>query len=119
MKTQFQTDVFGVEKEHGKVEGILASIYQSAFGEDAYPSLEEKAANLLYFLVKDHPYNDGCKRIAASLFLDFLSGNDILLKDGTKRISDGELVAITLMIAESKPEEKEIMISLVMNFLTL
>ena len=119
MKTQFQTDVFGVEKEHGKVEGILASIYQSAFGEDAYPSLEEKAANLLYFLVKDHPYNDGCKRIAASLFLDFLSGNDILLKDGTKRISDGELVAITLMIAESKPEEKEIMVSLVMNFLTL
>ena len=119
MKTQFQTDVFGVEKEHGKVEGILASIYQSAFGEDAYPSLEEKAANLLYFFVKDHPYNDGCKRIAASLFLDFLSGNDILLKDGTKRISDGELVAITLMIAESKPEEKEIMVSLVMNFLTL
>ena len=79
MKTQFQTDVFGVEKEHGKVEGILASIYQSAFGEDAYPSLEEKAANLLYFFVKDHPYNDGCKRIAASLFLDFLSGNDIFL----------------------------------------
>ena len=119
MKTQFQTDVFGVEKVHGKVEGILASIYQSAFGEDAYPSLEEKAANLLYFLVKDHPYNDGCKRIAASLFLDFLNGNDILLREGTKRISDGELVAITLMIAESKPEEKEIMVSLVMNFLAL
>ena len=119
MKAQFQTDVFGVEKEHGKVEGILASIYQSAFGEDAYPSLEEKAANLLYFLVKDHPYNDGCKRIAASLFLDFLSGNGILLEDGTKKISDGELVAITLMIAESKPEEKEIMVSLVMNFLSL
>lgn len=119
MKKEFQTDVFGLEKEHGKVEGILASIYQSAFGEDAYPTLEEKAANLLYFMVKDHPYEDGCKRIAASVFLDFLNGNEILFKDGMKRISDGELVAITLMIAESKPEEKEIMVSLVMNFLTI
>ena len=68
MEDSFHSDVFGVEKEKGKVEGILAAVYQSAFGEDAYPSLEEKAANLLYFMIKDHPYADGCKRIAASLF---------------------------------------------------
>ena len=70
MRDSFQTDVFGLEKEKGKVEGIIAAVYQSAFGEDAYPSLEEKAANLLYFMIKDHPYADGCKRIAASLFLE-------------------------------------------------
>ena len=72
MRDSFQTDVFGLEKEKGKVEGIIAAVYQSAFGEDAYPTLEEKAANLLYFMIKDHPYADGCKRIAASLFLEFL-----------------------------------------------
>ena len=60
------------EAQKGKVEGIIAAVYQSAFGEDAYPTLEEKAVNLLYFMIKDHPYADGCKRIAASLFLEFL-----------------------------------------------
>ena len=119
MRDSFQTDVFGLEKEKGKVEGIIAAVYQSAFGEDAYPSLEEKAANLLYFMIKDHPYADGCKRIAASLFLEFLGKNNALYKDGRKIISDGALVAITLMIAESRPEEKDIMVALVMNFLTL
>jgi len=69
MRDSFNTDVFGVEKEAGKVAGIIAAIYQSVFGEDAYPTIEEKAANLLYFMIKDHPYADGCKRIAASLFL--------------------------------------------------
>ena len=82
-----------VEKEKGKVEGILAAVYQSAFGEDAYPSLEEKAANLLYFMIKDHPYADGCKRIAASLFLEFLARNNVLYEKGQKMISDGALVA--------------------------
>ena len=119
MEDSFHSDVFGVEKEKGKVEGILAAVYQSVFGGDVYPSLEEKAANLLYFMIKDHPYADGCKRIAASLFLEFLDRNDFLYKDGEKRISDGALVAITLMIAESNPEEKEIMVKLVMNLLTL
>jgi len=119
MRDSFQTDVFGVEKEKGKVEGIIAAVYQSAFGEDCYPSLEEKAANLLYFMIKDHPYADGCKRIAASLFLEFLGKNNALYKDGQKIISDGALVAITLMIAESRPEEKDIMVALVMNFLTI
>ena len=76
MRDSFQTDVFGLEKEKGKVEGIIAAVYQSAFGEDAYPTLEEKAANLLYFMIKDHPYADGCKRRAASLFLEFLGKNN-------------------------------------------
>ena len=93
------------------------SFETDVFGQDAYPSLEEKAANLLYFMIKDHPYADGCKRIAASLFLEFLDKNNALFLDGEKRLSDGTLVAITLMIAESRPEEKETMVNLVMNFL--
>ena len=119
MRHSFHTDVFGVEKEAGKVSGIIAAVYQSVFGEDAYPSVEEKAANLLYFMIKDHPYSDGCKRIAASLFLEFLDKNGVLFRDGIKRLSDGTLVAITIMIAESKPEEKDIMVKLVMNLLNL
>ena len=119
MEDSFHSDVFGVEKEKGKVEGILAAVYQSAFGKDAYPSLEEKAANLLYFMIKDHPYADGCKRIAASLFLEFLVRNNVLYEKGQKRISDGALVAITLMIAESDPKEKDIMVNLVMKLLTM
>lgn len=119
MEDSFHSDVFGIEKEKGKVEGILAAVYQSAFGKDAYPSLEEKAANLLYFMIKDHPYADGCKRIAASLFLEFLARNNILYKADQKRVSDGALVAITLMIAESDPKEKDIMVNLVMNLLIM
>ena len=119
MEDTFHSDVFGIEKEEGKVEGILAAVYQSVFGGDVYPSLEEKAANLLYFMIKDHTYADGCKRIAASLFLEFLNKNNFLYKDGTKRISDGAMVAITLMIAESNPSEKDIMVNLVMNLLTI
>jgi prophage maintenance system killer protein len=119
MEDSFKSDVFGVEKEKGKVEGILAAVYQSVFGGDVYPSLEEKAANLLYFMIKDHPYADGCKRIAASLFLEFLARNNALYREEGKIISDGALVAITLMIAESRPEEKDIMVNLVMNFLIM
>lgn len=95
------------------------SFETDVFGQDAYPSLEEKAANLLYFMIKDHPYADGCKRIAASLFLEFLDKNNALFLDGEKRLSDGTLVAITLMIAESKPEEKDVMVKLIMNLLKL
>ena len=119
MEDSFHSDVFGVEKETGKVEGILAAIYQNVFGGEVYPSLEEKAANLLYFMIKDHPYADGCKRIAASLFLEFLARNNILYKADQKRVSDGALVAITLMIAESDPKEKDIMVNLVMNLLIM
>ncbi len=119
MEDTFKSDVFGVEKETGKVEGIIAAVYQSVFGGDAYPSLEEKAANLLYFMIKDHPFSDGCKRIAASLFLEFLNRNNALFKDGEKIISDSALVAITLMIAESDPKEKDIMTTLVMNLIRI
>ncbi|MBO4809843.1 MAG: virulence RhuM family protein [Lachnospiraceae bacterium] len=119
MEDTFKSDVFGVEKEDGKVEGIIAAVYQSVFGGDVYPSLEEKAANLLYFMIKDHPFADGCKRIAASLFLEFLNRNNSLFKDGEKVISDSALVAITLMIAESDPKEKDIMTTLVMNLIKI
>lgn len=113
------SDVFGVEKEEGKLNGILAAIYQNVFGTELYPSIEEKAANLLYFLIKDHPFVDGCKRIGASIFLEFLNKNKHLIIDGKQIISDSALVAITLMIAESRPEEKETMVKLVMNFLKM
>ena len=109
--------IFGHEKSEGALEGIVNSIYQSAFGEDAYPTVEEKAANLLYFIVKDHPFIDGCKRIAASIFVYFLNQNNLLFRNGEKIISDSSLVAITLLLAESKPEEKEMMVKVVMNFL--
>lgn len=111
------SDVFGIEKEEGKLNGILAAIYQNVFGTELYPSIEEKAANLLYFLIKDHPFVDGCKRIGASIFLEFLNKNKHLIINGKQIISDSALVAITLMIAESRPEEKETMVKLVMNFL--
>lgn len=119
MEDSFKSSVFGHEKEPGQVEGILAAVYQNVFGQEVYPSVEEKAANLLYFMIKDHPYDDGCKRIAASLFLEFLHKNNLLYKGEEKRLSEGALVAITLMIAESRPEEKEIMTTLVMNILTM
>ena len=119
MEDSFKSDVFGVEKESGKIEGILAAVYQDVYGGEVYPSLEEKAANLLYFMIKDHPFADGCKRIAASLFLEFLNRNNALFRDGHKVISDGALVAITLMIAESDPKEKDIMTTIVMNLLSV
>ncbi len=84
MKFKNMSSVFGVEKENGKLEGILAAIYQNIFGFEVYPSLEEKAAHLLYFIVKDHPFIVGCKRIAATLFLEFLNRNHALIKNGKK-----------------------------------
>ena len=111
------SSVFGVEKEYGKLNGILAAFYQNVFETELYPSIEEKAANFLYFLIKDHPFVDGCKRIGAAIFLEFLNKNKHLIIDGKQIISDSALVAITLMIAESRPEEKETMVNLVMNFL--
>lgn len=117
-KMKFQSAVFGVEREQGKLNGILAAVYQNVFGQEIYPSIEEKAANLLYFLIKDHPFADGCKRIGATIFLEFLNKNHYLFMDRKQLISDSALVAITLMIAESKPEEKETMVRLVMHFLS-
>lgn len=117
MKFKTTSSVFGVEKEEGKLNGILAAVYQNVFGQEVYPSLEEKAAHLLYFLVKDHPFADGCKRIAATLFLEFLNKNHALIKDGKKIIANDTLVAITILTAESRPEEKDVMIKLIMIFL--
>lgn len=117
MKYGNYSDVFGVEKELGKLNGIIAAVYQNIYGTELYPSIEEKATNLLYFLVKDHPFVDGCKRIGASVFLEFLNKNNHLIIDGKQIVSDSALVAITLMIAQSRPEEKETMVKLVMNFL--
>ena len=97
----------------------MVDAMENSFHSDVFGVEEEKAANLLYFMIKDHPYADGCKRIAASLFLEFLDKNNALFQDGEKRLSDGTLVAVTLMIAESNPEEKEVMVKLVMNLLNL
>lgn len=117
MKFKSDSSVFGAEKESGKLNGILAAVYQNVFGKEVYPSIEEKATNLLYFLIKDHPFVDGCKRIGASIFLEFLNKNNYLFVNRKQIISNSALVAITLMIAESRPDEKEVLVKLVMNFL--
>ena len=101
------SNLFGLEKEEGKLNGILAAVYQEVFGQEAYPSLESKAIHLLYFLVKDHPFYDGCKRIAATLFLEFLNKNHALVKNGKLVLSNDALVAMTLLIAESNPDEMD------------
>ncbi len=109
--------IFGKEKEKGVLSGIIDSVYQSAFGEEAYKTIQEKAANLLYFIVKDHPFVDGCKRIAATIFLYFLNQNGLLFKNRNKIISESTLVAVTLLLAESRLEEKETMINVILHFL--
>ena len=109
-----ESDLFGKEKDDS-FKGSIGNIYQSFGGIDIYESLEEKAANLLYFVTKNHSFFDGNKRIAATMFLYFLDKNEALLIDGEKKIEDATLVALTIMIAESRPEEKEMMISVIMN----
>ena len=118
MKFNNDSNLFGVEKENGKLNGILEAVYQNVFGTELYPTLEDKAAHLLYFLVKDHPFADGCKRIGATLFLEFLNKNKRLVKDGKLIISNNTLVAITLLTAESKPDEMEIIINVIMHLLS-
>lgn len=110
-----ESELFGTEKDDS-FKGCIGNIYQSFSGVEIYPSLQEKAANLLYFLIKDHPFLDGNKRIAAALFVYFLEKNDALIVDNHMIIDNSALVAITIMIAESRPEEKETMIALMMNF---
>ena len=110
-----ESALFGNEKDDS-FKGSIGNIYQSFAGQEAYPTLEEKAANLLYFVTKNHSFSDGNKRIAAAIFLYFLNKNEVLFDDaGSKRIDDHTLVALTIMIAESRPEEKEMMISVIMN----
>ena len=116
MKFASDSDLFGNEKDDS-FKGSIGAIYQSFDGKDLYPSLEEKAANLLYFVTKNHSFSDGNKRIAATMFLYFLDKNKALFVEGSKRIADFTLVALTIMIAESKPEEKEMMVNVIMNCL--
>lgn len=114
MKFGDESALFGNEKDDS-FKGSIGAIYQSFGGADLYPSLEEKAANLLYFVTKNHSFSDGNKRIAATMFLYFLDKNQALFRDGLKLIDDHTLVALTIMIAESRPEEKEMMVSVIMN----
>ena len=114
MKFGDESSLFGNEKDDS-FKGSIGAIYQSYGGEDLYPTLEEKAANLLYFVTKNHSFSDGNKRIAAAMFLYFLDRNGALFEDGQKLMDDHTLVALTIMIAESNPKEKEMMISVVMN----
>ena len=109
--------LFGNEKD-GSFKSSIGQIYQTFGGEELYPSVEEKAAMLLYLVTKNHSFSDGNKRIAATLFLWFLNGNHILYHpDGSKRIADSTLVALTLMIAESRTEEKDVMVKVVVNLI--
>lgn len=109
--------LFGNEKDES-FKSSIGQIYQTFDGTELYPSVEEKAAMLLYFVTKNHSFSDGNKRIAATLFLWFMNNNAILYRpDGTKRIADNTLVALTLMIAESKTEEKDIMVKVVVNLI--
>ncbi len=113
------TDVFGVEKDDS-LHSSLNTVMQSFAGKDLYPSVEEKAAHLLYFLVKNHSFVDGNKRIAAAIFLHFADKNKLIYdKEGNKHIADNALVAMTLMIAESKPNEKDVITSMLTNLIAI
>lgn len=114
MKFSSDSKLFGNEKDDS-FKGSIGNIYQSFAGVDIYPSLEEKAANLLYFVTKNHSFSDGNKRIAATMFLYFLDRNGVLFTNHEKLIDDHTLVALVIMIAESRPEEKDVMISIIMN----
>ena len=116
MKGEFG-GLFGLEKDDG-FKSALATIYQTFGAKELYPSVEEKAANLLYFVVKNHAFSDGNKRIAAALFVYFLGGCGCLYRpDGGKRLADNALVALTLLIAESRPEEKDTIVKVVVNLI--
>ena len=118
LKERFgESTLFGNEKDES-FKSSIGQIYQTFDGEELYPSVEEKAAMLLYLVTKNHSFSDGNKRIAATLFLWFLNNNRILYRmDGSKRIEDNTLVALTLMIAESHPEEKDVMVKVIVNLI--
>ena len=118
LKFGSDSDLFGLERNQG-LKSIINTIYQSFGGKDLYPTIEEKAANFLYLITKNHTFIDGNKRIAATLFIYFLNFYNILYKENCQVIDNNTLVALTLLIAESNPKEKEILIDLVMNFLVL
>ena len=113
-----ESDLFALERNKG-LEAIIGNIYQSFGGDDVYKSVEAKAANFLYLIIKNHVFIDGNKRIAATLFIYFLGFYDILYKDEKKVIDNNTLAALTLLIAESSPNEKDVLTDLVMNFLVV
>ena len=117
LKFNSDSDLFALERDNG-VKAIIFDIYQTFDGRDLYSSIEEKAANFLYLIIKNHVFIDGNKRIAATLFIYFLEFYNLLYKDGKQVIDNNTLVAITLLIAQSNPKEKEILVDLVMNFLS-
>ena len=116
-KFSSNSDLFAFERDNG-VEAIIFDIYQTFDGKDLYSSIEEKTANFLYLIIKNHVFIDGNKRIAATLFIYFLEFYNLLYKDGKQVIDNNTLVAITLLMAQSNPKEKEILVDLVMNFLS-
>jgi len=118
MRLKFKDSAIVGQEKDKSFQGSVGAIYQTFDGKDVYPTVEEKAAHLLYFVTKNHSFVDGNKRIAAALFICFLQKNGILLdKDRRKRIDDNALVALTLMIAASKPSEKDIMVKVILNLL--
>ena len=112
-----ESDIFAIERDKG-LQAIIGNIYQTFNGKDVYKSIEEKASNFLYMIVKNHVFIDGNKRIAATLFIYFLDFYNILYKNNKQVIENNTLVAITLLVAESNPKEKEILIDLIINFIT-
>ena len=118
LKFNEESSLFAVERDKG-LESIIGNIYQSFDGQDIYKSIEEKASNFLYLIVKNHVFADGNKRIAATLFIYFLNYYGILYKNDKQTIDNNTLAALTLLIAESNPREKEVIIDLVMNFLNI
>lgn len=117
LKFNEKSDIFAIEKDRG-LEAIIGDIYLTFDGNDVYKSVEEKASNFLYMIVKNYVFVDGNKRIAATMFIYFLNFYDILYKDGKQVIDNNALASLTLMIAESNPKEKEVIIDLIMNFLS-
>lgn len=118
LKEKFGGSQWFANEKDDSFKSSIGQIYQTFGGQDLYPSVEEKAAMLLYLVTKNHSFSDGNKRIAATLFLWFMAGNGILYNpDGTKRIADNTLVALTLMIAESRTEEKDVMVKVVVNLI--
>ena len=116
LRFNVESSLFALERDKG-LESIIGNIYQSFAGQDVYKSIEEKGANFLYLIVKNHVFTDGNKRIAATLFIYFLNFYGILYKNGKQAIDNNTLTALTLLVAESNPREKEVIIDLIMNFL--
>ena len=117
LKGKFDSDIFALERNKG-LQSIINNIYQTYGGEDVYKSIEEKCADFFYMIIKNHVFIDGNKRIAATLFIYILFFYDLLYKNDTQVIDNNTLVALTLLVAESNPKEKEILINVIMKLLT-